>query len=109
MNQLRGSNSNINFLPVSKIENKKYDLVVANILAPILISLAPQLAKHTKENGRIALSGLVIQQKDVLISRYSEFFDEVILEDDEEDWILITGIKHLLIYYIYSHFTCYHH
>jgi len=109
MNQLRGSNSNINFLPVSKIENKKYDLVVANILAPILISLAPQLAKHTKPNGRIALSGLVIQQKDVLISRYSEFFDEVILEESEDDWILITGIKHLLIYYIYSHFTCYHH
>ena len=91
MNQLRGSNSNVNFLPVSEIENKKYDLVVANILAPILISLAPQLAKHTKPGGKIALSGLVIQQKEVLINRYSEFFDDVILEESEDDWILITG------------------
>jgi ribosomal protein L11 methyltransferase len=91
MNQLRGSNSNVNFLTVAEIENKKYDLVVANILAPILISLAPQLAKHTKPGGKIALSGLVIQQKEVLIKRYSEFFDDVILEESEDDWILITG------------------
>lgn len=98
MNQLRGSNSNVNFLPVSKIQDKKYDLVVANILAPILISLAPQLAKHTKQNGKIALSGLVIQQKDVLINRYAEFFDDVILEESEDDWILITGI---IIHFIF--------
>ena len=83
------------FAPVSDLEKEGpvFDLVVANILAPILIHLAPTLASHLKTGGRIALSGLVLKQVDTVIAKYQELFDDVKLEQFEDDWALVTGIK----------------
>lgn len=83
------------FSPVTDLEEEGpvFDLVVANILAPILIHLAPTLASHLKPGGRIALSGLVLKQADAVIAKYEEFFDNVELEEVEDDWALVTGVK----------------
>ena len=83
------------FSPVTdlEVEGPVFDLVVANILAPILIHLAPTLASHLKPGGRIALSGLVLKQADAVIAKYEEFFDNVELEEVEDDWALVTGVK----------------
>lgn len=93
MSVLKGGISEHDFPPVSQLSSEQFDLVVANILAPILVLLAPTLAQHTKSGGKIALSGLVTQQADVIVKRYSEFFADVKVEDVEEGWILVTGTK----------------
>lgn len=84
-----------NFTPASELEKEgaTFDLLVANILAPILIHLAPTLASHLKPGGRIALSGLVLRQADAVIEKYQELFDDVKLESSEDDWALVTGVK----------------
>ncbi len=38
------------------------DIVIANILAPILIELAPTLIAHTQPTGQIILAGLLTHQ-----------------------------------------------
>ena len=38
--------------------NEKYDLIVANILADILLELIPDLDNHLNENGKIIFSGI---------------------------------------------------
>lgn len=83
------------FAPASDLEKEGpvFDLLVANILAPILIHLAPTLASHLKPGGRIALSGLVLRQAETVIERYQELFDDVKLEQSEDDWALVTGVK----------------
>jgi ribosomal protein L11 methylase PrmA len=83
------------FVPVNQLEKEGpiFDLVVANILAPILIHLAPTLASHLKPGGRIALSGLVVRQADTVIAKYQELFEDVKLEQIEEDWGLVTGTR----------------
>ena len=68
-------------------------ITVANILAPILISLVEELASKTKPNGLVALSGLVLKQSDDVIKYYQKYFDDVTIEASEDDWVLITGIR----------------
>ena len=67
-----------------------YPVVVANILASALESLASLLAERTEANGLIALSGILKGQEIELLEQYSQWFDE--LEATQlEDWMRITG------------------
>lgn len=81
------------FPSVSALEGVQFDLTVANILAPILISLAPTLAERTKPGGGLALSGLVQQQASRVMEVFSEYFSSMRVEEVEEDWVVITGIR----------------
>jgi ribosomal protein L11 methyltransferase len=68
-----------------------YDACVANILAVPLVTLAPTLASMIKPCGYLALSGILESQADIVIEAYSEFFDNVKVENEKGGWILITG------------------
>ncbi|WP_372739108.1 50S ribosomal protein L11 methyltransferase [Neptunomonas sp.] len=68
------------------------DVLVANILAGPLTSLAPILAKRVRQGGLIALSGLLKQQAEELQNTYGEWFDLDPVTEREE-WIRITGRK----------------
>ena len=47
----------------------------------------------TKSGGKLALSGLVKRQAEVVMSAYRDSFDDLKVEAAEEDWVLVTGIK----------------
>lgn len=47
-----------------------YDLVIANILAGPLITLAPDIASVTAPGGRIILAGLIARQMEPVLSAY---------------------------------------
>jgi ribosomal protein L11 methyltransferase len=51
-------------------QDTPYDLIVANILAGPLIELSPSFAAATKPGGRILLSGLLVEQADMILSTY---------------------------------------
>ena len=68
------------------------DVLVANILAGPLTSLAPILAKRVRQGGLIALSGLLKQQAEEIQNTYGEWFDLDPVTEREE-WIRITGRK----------------
>ena len=67
-----------------------YPVVVANILASALESLASLLAKRTQAGGVIALSGILQGQETDLLEHYSQWFDEL-QATQLEDWMRITG------------------
>jgi ribosomal protein L11 methyltransferase len=47
-----------------------YDLIVANILAGPLIELSQPFAAATRPGGRVLLSGLLVEQADMILSTY---------------------------------------
>jgi len=49
---------------------KKFDLILANILAKPLINLAPQIVSHLQENGTLILSGILIEQEREVANTY---------------------------------------
>ncbi|OED43225.1 ribosomal protein L11 methyltransferase [Endozoicomonas sp. (ex Bugula neritina AB1)] len=79
------------FLP-EKAPEEKVDTVLANILAGPLVQLAPTLASYLETGGKIALSGILSEQTDSIVSTYSEWFHlEPAVHND--DWILVTGTR----------------
>ncbi len=66
------------------------DVLVANILAGPLHQLAPVFATRLKSGGALALSGILIGQRDELLERYSEWFD-ALSATVREDWVRIDG------------------
>ena len=47
-----------------------YDLIIANILAPPLIALAPSVSKALEAGGRLILAGLLDHQAEAVASAY---------------------------------------
>lgn len=86
------NNTQIDFFDANAFGNQTFDIVVANILSSALMVLAPALAKYCRPGGKIALSGILEEQTEALITRYSEWFkmDAPIKKDA---WILLTGVK----------------
>jgi ribosomal protein L11 methyltransferase len=67
-----------------------YDIVVSNILAQPLITLAPLLAARTAEGGRIALAGILESQGQEVAQAYARWFD-IGTASIENVWILLEG------------------
>ena len=70
----------------------RYQVVVANILANPLITLAPLLAAATMSHGRIVLSGVLEAQADEVMQAYAAWFDMGKVEVDD-GWALIVGSR----------------
>lgn len=85
-------NATINSLEFSKIWEgsctnleKKYDVVVANIVADVLIFLANDLKKALKDNGILILSGILDKYEDKVLKSYADC--EIIEKIDQDEWV----------------------
>lgn len=77
------------YLPAD-LPPREADVLVANILAGPLVSLAAQITSLVKPGGRLALSGILAEQATEVRTAYSTAF---ILDPtaEKEGWIRITG------------------
>lgn len=66
------------------------DVVVANILAGPLVSLAGQLTSLVKPGGRLALSGILAEQAEEVRAAYADTF-ELEPTAEREGWVRISG------------------
>ncbi len=66
------------------------DILLANILAGPLITLAPQLAQKVRPGGHVVLSGILSWQARDVMSAYEPWF---VMDEPEqrEEWIRLTG------------------
>lgn len=79
------------FLPKDTPEEAA-DIVLANILAQPLYDLRERLAKLTKPEGYIILSGILENQAEALNEYYAELFDMQTI-NYQDGWARLTGIK----------------
>ena len=77
----------------SEFKNQQADILVANILAGPLMSLAKEFSTLIKSEGEFALAGVIEEQVTDVSSIYSEFFDIVEVEKREETWCRISGSR----------------
>ena len=70
----------------------EYDVVVANILSNPLRVLAPAICAHVRSGGSLALSGILREQADEIISIYAQWLP-LAVADMREDWVCLSGIK----------------
>jgi len=64
---------------------KKYDVVVANIIADVLIFIANDL--KSKVNNYLILSGIIDKYKQRVLQKYSDF--DLVEEIPENEWVTL--------------------
>lgn len=69
--QLNGVGNRLAILnvPLGSIDGR-FDLVIANILAPVLVELAPELVEKMAPNGRLVLAGFLAEQEDLVLQAF---------------------------------------
>jgi len=83
------------YLP-DKAPNVATDVVIANILAGPLVSLAPLLNSLTKPGGLLCLSGIIESQANEVMESYQPWFD-FDAPYCHEGWVRLTATKRQLI------------
>lgn len=66
----------------------QYDIVIANILAQALIDLKEDIVSTLKPDATLMLSGILAQQREMILGAYAEF-DLTISQQD--DWLVMCG------------------
>jgi ribosomal protein L11 methyltransferase len=67
-----------------------HDVIVANILAGSLVELAPVLRGHCRAGSRLALSGILASQAELVREGCAPWLD-LERRDESEGWVLLTG------------------
>ncbi|MDH4611772.1 50S ribosomal protein L11 methyltransferase [Pseudomonas sp. BN102] len=79
------------YLPAD-LPAKPAELVVANILAGPLVSLAPQITSLVAPGGRLALSGILAEQAEEVRTAYADAFD-LDPTAEKDGWVRISGVR----------------
>lgn len=76
-----------------KIGYEKYDVVVANILADIIIGMAPQIPPTMKSNGLFISSGIINFKEEEVKSALINVGLEIVEVNYQGEWVNITARK----------------
>lgn len=68
------------------------ELIIANILTPVLVEFAKQFSKNLKPYGQIILSGILESQEEQVYQAYMPYFSNLTTYKKDE-WLLISGDK----------------
>ncbi len=74
----------------SVFEPRQADLVLANILANVLIELAPHIEPLVAADGDLVMSGILREQADGVMQAYAKRLHFAPIEH-KEDWVLLHG------------------
>lgn len=66
-----------------------YDLVVINILAPVIAGMAPALATRTRKHGRLIAAGLIEDQEGDVVSALQGQGFSILRRSQEKDWVCL--------------------
>jgi ribosomal protein L11 methyltransferase len=64
-----------------------FPVVVANILAPVLMGMAPELARHTATDGVLVLSGILATQADNVVAAYTSLGMALASRAQAGEWV----------------------
>ncbi|PXV93478.1 [LSU ribosomal protein L11P]-lysine N-methyltransferase [Lachnotalea glycerini] len=72
---------------------EKYDIVVANILADVLISLTPIILKNLKTGGYYITSGIIDMKEEAVVTAVNKSGLEVVEVTYQGEWVSVTARK----------------
>lgn len=71
------------------LETKKFNIVLANIVADVIINLSGYLGKWLKNEGLFIASGIIDERKDEVVQSFNNLGFELIDSISEEGWVAI--------------------
>jgi ribosomal protein L11 methyltransferase len=74
---------------IDAVEGRQYDLILANIIASVLVDLAPQLFARLRPGAQILASGIIEERLPAVRHAFQTTGLETIEERRDEDWYLL--------------------
>lgn len=72
---------------------EKYEIVVANILADVLLLLTPVLIAHMKQGGLYIMSGIIDTKEQIVVEAVKKAGLTIIETTYQGEWVSITAMK----------------
>lgn len=72
------------------VENKTFDVVVANILADVILMLLKDISKVIKEDGILILSGIIEDKKNLVINACEKEGLELVEVQEDKEWVALS-------------------
>lgn len=72
-------------------ERNRFDLICINILAEVIVDLAPALASALHPGGIVIASGILDSKADDVIERFRHSGVAVVEKKQDEDWVAVIG------------------
>ena len=72
---------------------EKYDIVVANILADVLVPLTPVIVHQMKKGGIYITSGIIDEKEETVVEAVKAAGLEVVEVTHQNDWVSVTARK----------------
>ncbi len=76
-----------------KVGYEKYDIVVANILADVLVPLTPVIVHQLKQGGIYITSGIIEEKEETVVNCVKEAGLEVLEVTHQGEWVSVTARK----------------
>ncbi len=73
--------------------NGRYDVVLANIVADIIIRMLPDIDPYLAEDGKIIMSGIISPRADEVRASIAENGLRIVAEMQENDWLAIMACR----------------
>jgi ribosomal protein L11 methyltransferase len=73
------------------LDTGQFDLVLINILAPVIVSLAPELAARLTPSGKVIASGLIENQEEEVTGALQAEGLRVVERMREKDWVALVA------------------
>jgi ribosomal protein L11 methyltransferase len=72
-----------------RLSRKKFELILANLFEAELKKLAEDFAKHLKNKGYLAISGILPEQASPLMKVYKKLGMRILQKKEQNKWIAI--------------------
>lgn len=72
------------------VENKTFDVVVANILADVILMLLKDISKVIKKDGILILSGIIEDKKNLVINTCEKEGLELVEVQEDKEWVALS-------------------
>ncbi len=79
-----------------KLGERQYDVITANIVADVIIAMAPLFARYLKQTGQLLVSGIISERAEEVLSVLRENGFTLLEMKEESDWaaaVLVKGIR----------------
>ena len=77
--------------PLYLVQEGEFDLVLVNILAPVIMGMAPGLAARTGPGGRIIASGIIDSQEPDVVRSLERHGFELVERGRDTDWVSLVA------------------
>lgn len=74
---------------VAKLADRRYDLVLANIVADVIIALTPKIPEFLKDDGVYITSGIITDRGDEVLASYKAQGMTLLNKSQSGDWLAL--------------------